>query len=74
MNKEERLIQRIRNGNKKDLGKVYTIHKPQFVDFAKKYTKEEDMILDIYQDSVIILYENILSGKLATLQIGRAHV
>ncbi|AWW30178.1 sigma-70 family RNA polymerase sigma factor [Echinicola strongylocentroti] len=68
MNKEERLIQSIRNGNKKDLGKVYTIHKPQFVDFAKKYTKEEDMILDIYQDSVIILYENILSGKLATLQ------
>lgn len=68
MNKEERLIQGIRYGNKKELEIVYTKYKPHFTNFARKYHIEEELIQDIYQDSVIVLYENILNGKLTKLQ------
>lgn len=68
MNKEERLIQRIRSGNKKELETVYTKYKPHFINFARKYCAEEELIQDIYQDCIIVLYENILTGKLTKLQ------
>lgn len=68
MNKEEQLVQDIRCGNKKILEEVYTRNKTHFIQFARKYQVEEEVIRDIYQDSVIVLYENILEGKLTQLQ------
>lgn len=68
MNKEEKIIQEIRNGNKKLLGKIYSSNIADFKIFARKYQMENELIKDVYQESMIVLYENIISGKLTKLQ------
>ena len=68
MNKEEKIIQDIRSGNKKLLGELYSANIADFIAFAKKYHTDIDLIRDIYQDAVIVLYENILNGKLTKMQ------
>ncbi len=68
MNKEESIVREIRMGNKKELEIVYSTYKKPFIKFGRKYQVEEELVRDIYQDSVIILYENIRSGKLVSLK------
>ncbi|WP_158860390.1 RNA polymerase sigma factor [Lunatibacter salilacus] len=68
MNKEERFVQDIRRGDKKKLEEIYSENKAHFISFARKYQLEEESIKDIYQETIIVLYENILEGKLTTLK------
>ncbi|MCE7054700.1 sigma-70 family RNA polymerase sigma factor [Algoriphagus sp. AGSA1] len=68
MNKEERFVQDIRSGDKRKLDEIYSENKPHFLAFARKYRLQDDVIRDIYQESIIVFYENILGGKLTTLQ------
>lgn len=67
MKKENRLIARIQSGDQKAIEEVYTQFKLDFVAYASRFTIAEADVIDIYQDSVVVLYENILSGKLTSL-------
>jgi RNA polymerase sigma factor (sigma-70 family) len=68
MNKDQQWIQSIKNGQKETLDEIYLEYKDGFLDFAKRYPIPADVVLDVYQDSIIILYENIIQGKLNQLE------
>lgn len=68
MNRDQQWIQSIKNGQKETLDEVYLEYKGGFLDFAKRYPIADDIALDVYQDSIIILYENIIQGKLNQLK------
>ncbi|MBB4118375.1 RNA polymerase sigma factor (sigma-70 family) [Mesonia hippocampi] len=67
MNKEKRLIAHIKSGNKTALGRVYTQYKKEFLLYSSRFSIPKEEVLDIYQDAIVALYENIVSGKLETL-------
>ena len=49
------------------LDAIYLLYKDEFVNFCRKFNISEDKILDIYQDSMIAFYENVVSGKLSEM-------
>jgi len=51
----------------KALDNVYVEYKSEFLSFSKKYNISEEDINDIYQDSIIAFYENVVNGKLKEL-------
>ncbi|MCK8521357.1 sigma-70 family RNA polymerase sigma factor [Aquimarina sp. D1M17] len=61
------LLEELKRGSDDAFKKVYQDNRTKFLSFAKKYGLESQDILDIYQDSYITLYENIVSGKLIEL-------
>lgn len=68
MNKDLQLIALIKNGDKKTLDGVYLRYKNEFLLFSRRFSLPEEDIKDIYQDSVVALYENICNGKLDQLE------
>jgi len=67
MDKDNSLIKQIKSGNKAALATVYKQYKKEFLLYAKRFSLGEEELLDVYQDAVISLYENIVSGKLEKL-------
>lgn len=67
MNREKKLLIEIQAGKQKAIETVYNRYKAEFIIYALRFSIYEEDALDIYQDSIIILYENIVSGKLSTL-------
>lgn len=61
------LFESLKNGSDKAFKEVYQENRNKFLSFARKYGLEEQDLLDIYQDSYITLYENIVDGKLVKL-------
>jgi RNA polymerase sigma factor (sigma-70 family) len=61
-------IHLLKNGNKDVLKKLYITHKSGFINYAKKFSISSEDILDIYQDAVIILFNNAKKGKLDNLK------
>ena len=49
------------------LDAIYLLYKDEFVNFCRKFNISQDKILDIYQDSMIAFYENVVSGKLSEM-------
>lgn len=66
MNKENRLIEQIQSGDQKAIERIYTQFKAEFLVYSSRFSVSDEDALDIYQDSIIALYENILSGKLTS--------
>lgn len=62
------LFSDLKKGSSHAFEKVYLDNRSRFLNFAKKYGLREVEILDIYQDTYIILYENITTGKLVDLK------
>lgn len=46
---------------------LYLSWREDFIAFARKYAAPEEDVLDAYQDALIILYENVVNGKLKDL-------
>jgi len=67
MNKESKLIEQLRSGDQELLVKIYAEYKIEFLAYTSRFSISDEDAVDIYQDSMIVLYENILSGKLTTL-------
>jgi RNA polymerase sigma factor (sigma-70 family) len=67
MNKENKLIKHIKSGDKTALEAVYTRFRKEFLLYTTRFPVSDEDALDIYQDAVVVLYENIISGKLNTL-------
>lgn len=68
MNKDQHLIARIKSGDKKALDEVYLRYRKEFLLYSNRFSLSEEDVQDVYQDSVIALYENICRGKLETLE------
>lgn len=67
MNKENRLIKQIKSGDQQAIEKIYNLYKREFLVYSSRFSVSDDDAIDIYQDSIVVLYENILSGKLTSL-------
>ncbi|MDX1410318.1 MAG: RNA polymerase sigma factor [Saprospiraceae bacterium] len=57
----------LKSGNMRMFRKFYLQFKPEYLRFATRYTRDEEVALDVYHDVFIVLFENITSGKLVTL-------
>jgi len=65
---ETLIIEKIRNGNKKELAEVYKAHRTEFVSWATRhYQCDPEEARDIYQASIISFYDNIIKEKLQHL-------
>lgn len=63
------IIQKIRQGDQKELGKVYTLHKEEFCRWAmKQHQLTDNDSQEIYQLAMLIFYENIIQGKLEEIK------
>lgn len=63
------IIQDIKNGNESKLTVVYKAYRDEFISWAvRNYQCPEETAKDIYQVVIVIFYENIMSGKLVSLQ------
>ena len=65
------LVDRIKAGEKTALDEVYKRHKSVFIAWInKKYSQfSQERVEDIYQDVVIIFYQNIINNKLIKLRV-----
>ena len=66
--KDQELIQDMRNGNSSALDEFYLLNRREFSKWSEKlFGLDSAKAMDIYQDAIIILYENINRGKLSQL-------
>jgi RNA polymerase sigma factor (sigma-70 family) len=62
------LIEQIRTEGNRPLESVYHDHRTEFIQWARhQYRIDEDDAIEIFQQTVIALYENITQGKLMEL-------
>lgn len=62
------MIEQIKQGDTKPLVELYILYQEEFITWAAaKYSVCEDDAKDIFQDSVVAFYSNIISGKLTEL-------
>ncbi|MEP1096459.1 MAG: RNA polymerase sigma factor [Cyclobacteriaceae bacterium] len=65
---EKVILEKIKEGDQKQLAVVYRSYQSEFIAWlVKEHNCHRDEAKDIYQVSIIALYENIISGKLTTL-------
>ena len=61
-------INEIKNGDENCIKKIYDRYRNEFLKWAGyNYNLEYNTAIDIFQDSMVILYENIVSEKLTNL-------
>lgn len=65
--KETQTIQRLQKADKQMLTNLYLEHRISFLEFAHKFSMNNDDILDVYQDAIIVLQEKAIAGKLNNL-------
>lgn len=63
------VIQEIKKGNESKLTSVYRAYRDEFISWAvRNYQCPEEHAKDVYQVTIVIFYENIMAGKLVSLQ------
>jgi len=55
------------NEPKVSFGKLYKLHKDEFILFARTFSLSETVIMDVYQDAILSFYENVINGKISKL-------
>jgi RNA polymerase sigma factor (sigma-70 family) len=65
---DEQLISQLKQRDRNALKNVYRKYKTEFFRFAHRYGTDETTLEDIFQDAIIAVYENALSGKLDNLK------
>jgi RNA polymerase sigma factor (sigma-70 family) len=66
--KEKLLLQLLKKGDKDALKRLYLEYRSAFIYFAWKFSKNSDDILDVYQDTIIVLQEKAIKGELDELK------
>lgn len=66
MNKESRIIEQIRSRDHNAIEKIYIQYKEEFLIYASRFSVNDEDAVDIYQDSIVAMYENIIAGKLTS--------
>ena len=65
---DDNLIAQIRGGDENKLAAIYRAYRNDFIYWAvRHFSCDEDLAKDVFQVSVTIFYENIMSGKLGKL-------
>ncbi len=65
---KKKILKQIKQGNEDALVKVYTKHKTEFINWARKqYKLSVEECEDVYQDTIIAFYNNIKNDKLIEL-------
>lgn len=65
---DEQLIAQLKNRDRKALQTVYMSYKTEFLKFMSRYDATKDVLEDIYQEALIVVYENAQAGKLDALK------
>lgn len=66
---QEHIIRSIRNGDQQALHRLYVEYRVGFSDWAqKKFQCSSDEATDIFQEVIIVMYENIVEGKIIELK------
>lgn len=47
------------------ISKIYDFYRSSFLSFGKKYTKNENLIIDAFQEAVLSLYNNAMKDKIS---------
>lgn len=66
-NHDLQLLNKIKNGCDDSLKEVYLTNKSKFLKNAKRWLNDDDVLEDIYQDAIIIFYENVRNEKIIHL-------
>lgn len=62
------ILIRLRNGGKKELAEIYSRYRVEFMQWLmRKYAATSEEAGDMFQNAILILYENVVSGRLTTL-------
>lgn len=61
-------VSALKNDDADALKKIYLEHKTTFMRYAQRFDIQYDVVLDIYQDSIIALVENAKKGNIDQLQ------
>lgn len=68
MTKDQELLKKLKSGDKGALKQFYLEQKPICLAYlAKNFNMDSEQLNDIYQDSVLAFYQNILQQKLTEL-------
>lgn len=65
---DKQLISQLKKKDRNALKDVYRKYKTEFFRFAFRYTNDAILLEDIFQDAIIAVYENALTGKLDNLK------
>ncbi len=65
---DEQLIAQLKKRDHNALKTVYLDYKTEFLKFMSRYNVDNDALEDIFQDALIVLYENAQTGKLDALK------
>lgn len=65
---DEQLIAQLKQRDRNALKTVYLDYKTEFFKFMSRYNSDNRILEDIFQDAMIVLYENAQAGKLDALQ------
>lgn len=65
---DEQLIVQLKKRDHNALKNVYLDYKTEFLKFMSRYNANVDVLEDIFQDALIVLYENAQAGKLDALK------
>lgn len=68
LSEEKQVIDRIRSGDTKMLSKVYEDYREEFFLWLTRYFNcSSDEAKDVYQNAILVFYENIMMGKLTEM-------
>ena len=65
---DEQLITQLKQRNQQALKSIYLDYKTAFYAFMVRYNADHMVLEDIFQDALIVLYENAQAGKLDSLK------
>jgi RNA polymerase sigma-70 factor (ECF subfamily) len=65
--KETESLEALRSGSDFVLKRIYEENRSKFLNYAKRFSISDEDVLDVYQDSYVIFYNNVMSGKLKNL-------
>lgn len=65
---EEQLIEQLKRRDRDALKTVYLDYKTEFLKFMSRYNADAVILEDIFQDALIVLFENAQAGKLDALK------
>ncbi|MCP4882200.1 MAG: sigma-70 family RNA polymerase sigma factor [Flavobacteriales bacterium] len=68
LQESKNIIDLLKQGDTKTLEKIYLDNREGFINFSKKYNVNESDAIDIYQDSILILRDNAINGRIDNLQ------
>jgi len=67
-NEQNEVLDRITNGDESVFDEIYAAYRGTFLEWANNYFSiKEDQAVDVFQDTIVEIYLNVLNGKLTTL-------